>query len=321
MKTTTHHTITKLGLLSTAAVLAAALAPASAMAQTNVTVFGQISQALTKSTGTSMQLATTGFGSGIGFKGTEDLGGGLSAYFHFENRFDADTGAVGTPFWAERMAVGLTGGFGRFELGRFSNAVDLVSGLADPFGETVANMPHENGAAEAKWDNSIGYYTPAFGPVTAAFTFSTNEAPNKHVAYAANLKYAEGPATAAIAYARNGGDDVKTFTVAGNYDFGPAKLYAGYTRSTDLTGSSGHARNWQVGVGVPLSAAGTLKAAYSNYKFDTSTGDKDSKFGLGYWYNMSKRTMLYADVSRLNKTRAGVDSDVNAIDVGIFHKF
>lgn len=320
MKKTTLNTMTTQRLLSAAAIIAAVAAPASVMAQTNVTVFGQISQALTKSTGNPMQLATTGFGSGIGLKGTEDLGGGLSAYFHFENRFDADTGAAATPFWAERMAVGLAGGFGRFELGRFANAMDQVSGLADAFGETVANMPHENAASEAKWDNSIGYYTPAFGPVSATFVFSTKEAPNVHPGYSANLKYAEGPATAAIAYSRNGGNDVKTFTVAGNYDFGPAKLFGGYTRSTDLPGSSGNARNWELGVAVPM-GAGALKAAYSNYKLDTSTTDKDNKFGLGYWYNMSKRTMLYADVSRLNMTRAGVDSDVNAIDVGIFHKF
>jgi predicted porin len=307
--------------ISTAAVLGATLGMAStaALAQTNVTVFGQIALGMTKASGGALSLQTTGWGNGIGFKGSEDLGGGLSAIFHIENRFDADTGAAATPFWAEKTAVGLAGGFGKVELGRFGNAFDAILGIADVFGETVANMPHENALGETKWANSIGYATPMFGPVSAAFTVSTKEAPNVHAAYSFNLKYADGPATVGLGYVRNGANDIKSVSLAGNYDFGAAKLYGGYTNSSDT--GTGDARNYQVGIGIPVSAVGTVKAAFSNYKPDTNLDSRENKIGLGYWHNLSKRTMLYADAARTNLRVVGVERDVNAVDVGIFHRF
>lgn len=321
MKTTKQQTISRKGLIAAAASLAAAVGvlPSSAMAQSNVTVFGQMSLSLTKASGSTTQLGTTGFGSGIGFRGTEDLGGGLSAFFHLENRFDADTGAAANPFWAEKAAVGLAGGFGRVEFGRFGNAFDAILGLADPFGETVANMPHENALGDTKWANSIGYYTPAFGPFSAALTVSTKEAPNTHPGYAFNVRYAEGPVAVGLGFVRNGANDAQSVSLAGNYDVGFAKLYAGYTDSS----KAGDGRNYQLGVGIPVSAVGTVKAAYSDYKETTAANPdlRDKKAGVGYWHTMSKRTLLFADVSRLNRKAGGVERDTNAFDIGIFHKF
>lgn len=319
MKTTKQQSMSGKGLLAAAALAAAGIAPSSAMAQTNVTVFGQMSLSLTKATGGTTQLGTTGFGSGIGFRGTEDLGSGLSAFFHIENRFDADTGAAANPFWAEKVAVGMAGGFGKVEFGRFGNAFDAILGLADPFGETVANMPHENALGDTKWANSIGYYTPAFGPVSAALTVSTKEAPNTQPGYAFNVRYADGPLAVGLGFVRNGANDAQSVSLAGNYDFGVAKLYAGYTDSS----KAGDARNYQFGIGIPVSAVGTVKAAFSNYKEKTAANPDltDKKVGLGYWHTMSKRTLLFADVSRLNRKAGGVDRDTNAFDIGIFHKF
>jgi predicted porin len=306
--------------VSVAAVLGVALASSAAMAQSSVTVFGQVSLALTKQTGTTTALDTTGFGSGIGFKGTEDLGNGLSAFFHLENRFDVDTGAAHTPFFDEKSVVGFTGNFGKVQFGRFGNALDDVDGLADPFGETVANMPHEAARGESKWNNAVGYYTPAMGPFSAALNVATKEpstaTTTTHAPYAVNLKYADGPAVVALGYARNASDDIKTTTLAGNYDFGMAKVYAGYTLSTNT--GAGNARNGQIGVAVPVSAAGSVKAAFSSYKPDVDQTERENKFGLGYWHNLSKRTMLYVDAAR---TDFKLKSDVNAFDVGVFHKF
>ncbi len=313
-------------VISATAVLGAALGMAtSASAQTNVTVFGQVSLSLTKASGSSTALNTTGFGSGIGFKGSEDLGGGLSAFFHLENRFDADTGAVGSSFWAEKSVVGLSGNFGLVQFGRFANAYDAVNGIGDPFGETVANMAHENALGETKWNNAVGYYSPDFGGFSFAVNAATNEssttdaAPATHSPFAFNLKYANGPATVGLGYVKNAANDVKSTSLSGNYDFGPAKLFAGYTRSTNT--GAGNARNMQIGVAVPVSAVGVVKAAYGNYKANTDLSDRENKVGLGYWHTMSKRTLLFADVARTSARVAGATNDTNAFDVGIFHKF
>ena len=293
------------------------LTSGAALAQTNVTVFGQIALGLTKATDSATQVATTGFGSGIGFKGSEDLGDGLSAFFHLENRFDADTGKLGATFWDEKSVVGLSGGFGKVQLGRFANAFDDISGMADPFGDTVANMVHESALAETKWNNAVGYYTPVMGGFSAAFNTATKE-DKTEVPYALNLKYVNGPLAVALGYVKNGANAVNTTTLAGNYDFGAAKLYAGFTNSSNT--GAGNARNAQIGVGVPV-GAGTIKAAYSSYKANTDLSDRENKLAVGYWHNLSKRTMLYADVARTNTKLAGSDTNVSAFDIGIFHKF
>ena len=292
------------------------LASGAALAQSSVTVFGQIALGLTKATKT--QVATTGFGSGIGFRGSEDLGDGLSAFFHIENRFDADTGKLGATFWDEKSVVGLSGGFGKVQLGRFANAFDDISGMADPFGDTVANMGHESALAETKWNNAVGYYTPVMNGFSAAFNTATKE-DKTEVPYALNLKYVNGPLAVALGYVKNGANAVNTTTLAGNYDFGAAKVYAGFTNSSNT--GAGNARNAQIGVGVPVGPAGTVKAAYSSYKANTDLSDRENKLAVGYWHSVSKRTMLYADVARTNTKLAGSDTNVSAFDIGIFHKF
>src|SRR3990172_587499 len=100
----------KKNLLS-AAVIGATLAIASsaALAQSNVTLYGNLSLSLTKASNTSAAVNETGFGSNLGFKGTEDLGGGLAAYFDFRTNFNADTGTSATPgtLFDEKSFVGL----------------------------------------------------------------------------------------------------------------------------------------------------------------------------------------------------------------------
>jgi predicted porin len=315
--------------LLAAALMAAGMSAATAFAQSSVTVFGQISLSLTKASGTAARLQTTGFGSGIGFRGTEDLGGGLSAFYHIENRFDADTGAAGNPFWAEKTVVGLGGDFGRVQLGRFANAFDDIIGMADAFGESVAQPTTEKGLGETKWANAIGYYTPAFGGFSAALTTATKEAVTPGTGsplvtsnpFAFNVKYASGPVAVALGYVKNGADNVKTVSLAGNYDFGAAKLFAGYTNSSDVGPGLGDARNMQAGVAVPVSAAGSVRAMFANFKPNTDIGDRDNKLGIGYWHNVSKRTLIFTDVARTNSRVASASTNTNAFDVGIFHRF
>lgn len=329
MNTRIRRNVSHKKLIAAAVAVAAGMASSAALAQTSVTAFGQISLSMTKATGSAFQLGTTGFGSGIGFRGSEDLGGGLSAYFHIENRFDADTGAAGNPFWAEKTLVGLGGDFGRLQFGRFANAFDEMIGMADALGETVAQPITERALGETKWANSIGYYTPAFGGFSAALTTATKEPVAAGTGsplvtsrpFAMNVKYANGPLAAGLGYVKNGENDIKTVSLAGNYDFGPAKVYAGVTNSSDVGPGLGDARNLQAGVAVPVSAAGTVKAMFANFKPNTDVGDRSNKFGLGYWHNMSKRTLVFADAARTNVRAAGASANTNAFDIGIFHRF
>jgi predicted porin len=72
----------------------------------------------------------------LGFRGTEDLGGGLTALFNIETGFKLDTGEMGssTAFFARRSVVGLEGSFGSVMLGREYTPIARVAAATDPLG-------------------------------------------------------------------------------------------------------------------------------------------------------------------------------------------
>jgi predicted porin len=289
--------------------VALCLLSAPALAQSSVNLYGGISLALTKATGTSTALDTTGFGNYIGFKGSEDLGGGLSAYFDMRSNFKSDTGALDGPvMWGDKTFVGLKGNFGSVQFGRFGNAYDDISFKA--FGDTVAS---ETGLGfSGKDNNMIGYYSPLMGGFSFAATTAMKEGVAGNNVSAFNAKYAHGPLTVGLAHenaSKKVGVMHNSTLVGGSYDFGVAKLLADYAKASH--GST--ASNLRMGVSVPV-GAGAFKAAFT--KGHNSTFDR--QVGLGYWYNLSKRTFLFTDI---NSTRDTVTGTKISFDVGINHNF
>jgi predicted porin len=327
MNTYNNKSIPTQRLLAVPALLGVAfyMMSAPALAQSSVNLYGGISLALTKATGTSTALNTTGFGNYIGFKGSEDLGGGLSAYFDMRSNFKSDTGAMaGTVLWDEKTFVGLKGNFGSVQVGRFLNAYDDISFKA--FGDTVAS---ERGLAYSGMDdNTIGYYSPVFSGFSFAATTSLKEGnPLNGKVSAFNVKYANGPIVAALAHesASNKPNTMHNSTlVGGSYDFGVAKLLADYAKASNVTvivggkGAGINESNLRMGVSVPV-GAGAFKAAFTKARNSTF----DRQVGIGYWYNLSKRTFLFADI---NSTRqitapATTKTTTTSFDVGINHNF
>ncbi|MDO9203061.1 MAG: porin, partial [Hydrogenophaga sp.] len=105
--------------------LAVLAASGAAMAQSSVTLYGIADVVIHKDKGASAALASGGVsGSRLGFKGTEDLGGGLKANFVLEQGLQLDTGAIGDgtaktagQAFSRQSYVGLSGGFGEVKLG------------------------------------------------------------------------------------------------------------------------------------------------------------------------------------------------------------
>src|SRR5438105_14201470 len=117
--------------------LIALLAGGSALA--DVTVFGFLEAQVGRETQASRatKLYDMG-GSRLGFKGDEDLGGGLKASFYLEHRLNPDDGTVGggATFWKGGSWVGLSSATaGSVKLGRWWSQSFLKSQYAsDPFG-------------------------------------------------------------------------------------------------------------------------------------------------------------------------------------------
>ncbi|MBI5334098.1 MAG: porin [Burkholderiales bacterium] len=123
------------------------------------------------------------------------------------------------------------------------------------------------------------------------------------------------------------GDEQKVWQLGASYDFGGAKLFGQYTDGTtefDAGGSDLEAKQWQVGVSVPL-GAGALLASYGQLKLESGAAEAKNKvFTIGYDYNLSKRTDVYAAYmyDKNSDNVAGNDWDSgNSFAVGVRHRF
>ena len=269
--------------------LAVLAASGAAFAQSSVTLYGVADVVIHKDKGVSAAMTSGGVsGSRLGFKGTEDLGGGLKANFLLEHGFKIDTGeqaSAGSSF--NRQAyVGLSGGFGEVKLGNVYTAYDDISGATNPVFDSVlapTNVWASTGYTSNP-GNNLYYATPEMGGVSGAL--STNVKEGGTAVSAFHVKYEGGPVYAGVAYQKEG--DVKFTRVNGSYDLGAAKLLAGYGNVKD---GSAKTNDFSFGADVPLSANLVLSAGYASSKADG--GVRASGLGVGLAYSMSKRTTVY----------------------------
>lgn len=202
-------------------------------------------------------------GSRFGFKGTEDLGNGLTVGFVLENQFSSDTGALNSSglLFHREASLFLEGGFGKFAMGRMGSINGGVSswakyGVISAFGTSWGDYSAQAGTwamGAGMWDNMIAYQTPDFAgfKVFAQYGMGNQVDGNKDKTktgvenesssdryYAIGASYANGPlnlylAVDSINYATYGvdgdanADDSLTVTLGGNYDFEVVKLFAG----------------------------------------------------------------------------------------------
>lgn len=292
-----------------------------AQAQSNVTVYGSIDLGVGRNIGDDHYSMMQGAASRLGFKGQEDLGGGLKASFHLQHRYQADTGAPtnANKFWHADSWVGLEGSFGQVRLGRmFTPSYQYVMLPADVFDHSrvSSNITAQTGKTTSpyRFDNGINYNIQS-GGFRVGVTFAPNEdVPGTKNAYSAAASYTSGKFYVAAGTENQSSEhDVwntvmarwgdQSLQVRGFYGAGKNKLNE-RIRSYSI-GASG-----KVGVG-------TLKASYArmdNRDLNTKVQDK---FALGYYYALSKRTTVYTDIAH---DRA-FTSNKNGFDIGLMHWF
>jgi predicted porin len=370
--------------------LAALAATGAAMAQSSVTLYGVVDVGFTSVNNSAGLTATggqstdnTGLTSSnmttnrLGFRGTEDLGGGLKAKFQIETSLAADAPAASSI--GDRGAwVGLEGGFGEVRLGR-EYATTFWSGfLFSPFGTGgvgngfgFANRVVAHGAtgqANPIWNsNAISYSTPRMAgfQAHAQYAFDEVAAANNDAGRSAGvrLNYSAGPLMAELAYSKTEGGatidsdattpgnqpspllglatsaDHKSVVGGISYDFGVVKLMTNFGQekaNVTATGASlVKVTNFEIGAVAPV-GPGRLRASYNTTKIDVTAlavDPKITKFAVGYIYDLSKRTAVYATVASLkNKNNASLalngPASTNAVNgrstgynVGISHVF
>lgn len=311
------------------ALAVAGLVSGAAFAQSNVTVYGvagaYLQQLNTESTTAGVrtdakvnQVQTDGeSGSRIGFRGTEDLGGGLKANFTIESAIAMDTAgnaaASGQIGLGNRQAfVGLSGNFGAVTMGRqYSAEFWHMAAKSDIWGYADWSALLGSGmAATTRVNNSIKYTSPSMSGFSAGLLYGFSEvavAPKDTGKYMGlNLDYANGPVWVGLGHqtlnvdtlAANGNN---TWTSLGaSYNFGMATVSGNYqTRKAGLTGAKENA--YQLGVNFKIGANGAIIGQYAN-RNDKSATDLDSKaWALGYQHLLSKRTNLVIGASNVDQ--------------------
>jgi GBP family porin len=317
----------------------------SAWAQSSVTLYGIVDTAVERASngaGASVTRLVSGQGSAsrLGFRGSEDLGGGLRAIFNLEAAVNADNGsgaAAGGGLMFNRQSwVGLAGRWGQVTFGRqFRPEARAVFGM-DPFDAgSVASPPNTYANTVFRSDNAIVYESPRMGGFVGRVMYAFGER-SGGVSGAlddvgASLQYYDGPL-----YLAYGFDSLRNATatdrrnwhsVGGSYDFGVAKLYGAYRTREEGAANLDEANYW-LGVAVPVGAL-TLQATAGRVN-DKTALDRDAKgWSIGAEYLLSKRTDLYFRYAKLrnrNGATFGLDNGVNgpspsSFVSGVRHRF
>lgn len=340
----------------------------AASAQTSITIYGvvdagyQFEKDTPGTGGEKLHRLRSGqqSGSRLGFKGTEDLGGGLQGIFTLENGFNVDDGMMGqgNRLFGRQAWVGLNGGFGSVKLGRQQTPLYYALNAVDPFGINLAgNAQNFFGYGLyaldplSRTDNTLSYSTPNFGGFSGTVAYGFGEEPgdrNVRRQVAAGLAFANGPLNVQFAYhdANNAsfsaanagltaalgtttaatGSDLRTAFIGATFDFGVAKAHAAFADSKAETATEIDNRNLMLGVSAPV-GPGTVMASYNrNDVRDIDEGVTDH-YAIGYSHAVSKRTNLYTSFGYTkNDSGVSLNSFANGensrlFNVGVRHTF
>lgn len=292
---------------------AALIACGAAFAQSNVNIYGRVDLGYRHDSdpAAARNQVANGSNNAVGFRGVEELGGGLQAFFQLEHRLEADVGTAHTPFWDEISIVGVRGGFGQVTLGRQGGPYGAATDPDAFGGDTVGGRGERKAGADDKYNNSVVYWSPSVGGFTAGVGVSLGEGVQERGASAA-VKYANGPVWVSASYADRSNRD-KAYALGATYDFEVAKLFIGLARNNGNV-SGVERKTTDLGVVVPVGSG----SARAKYNIDDINGVQTKNLGIGYWYDLSKRTMLYVDYG--NQKTDNV-ADINRFDLGIRHNF
>ena len=238
-----------------------------------------------------------------------------------------------------RSYVSLASGWGEVRLGHDFLPTHYNSIVFDPFNAngvaragnfTFAGAGNGPMTSTITASNSVSYWLPSniggfYGLAMYALGENASNAPNSddgNVA-AARLGWTNGKFDVAAAFARTSftaGAAIGDFAhanVGASYQFSFARFFALYNQvKVDTTGGSVRKQAMQVGAHIPVSPALRIRVSYMrlddrssggllNADGSARSGNDADQFGIGYVYELSKRTALYGTYAHLsNEGRA-----------------
>jgi predicted porin len=339
--------------------LAVLAASGAAMAQSSVTLFGVVDAGYSVGNGSvsdSTAMRTDRAGSSrLGFRGVEDLGGGMRAEFWLEAGVANDSGAgyasntnnqavtgltsAGTQgmTFNRKSTVGLVGKMGEIRLGRDYSPQFYPDAQYDPFGTNgVASslIAYGGGLTAVRASNMIAYHSPNVSGFTVMLGSYMGE--NNTGAAAGksgdgngiHVRYAQGKLALGIASSTTksgAATEVKTSTMGGSYNFGVATVT--FNSNTVKNTGAVDLEGMMIGAMIPM-AGGTLKFSNASLKQGVAETKRNA---VGYVMPLSKRTSLFATYARnansgganraLNGAVTGANQASTGYDLGVNHTF
>lgn len=340
--------------------LAALAVVGAASAQSSYTIYGTVDATLQFGNGDVKNLTALGNSglnsSEIGFRGIEDLGGGLKAGFILAGGVNNDNGtgastntnnqasgasASGGFVFNRRSYLRLMGNFGELRVGRDYTPAFWQEAVYDPMGinGVGTSRAFQGGAAYSgvtavRASNSIGYLSPSmsgFGVWVQGYlgeNASNNTNNDAGTGASVRFTYDNGPLSLGAAFASTNsgpGVDNQVSTLGGTYDLKVAKINA-YVLKNQMTNKH-DIDGYLIGGTMPM-GPGLIRASYSNT--DSGAGAV-GQFALSYVYSLSKTAQIYgtfANVSNsngaaaaLNGAATSVNGSSSGFDFGISKSF
>ena len=290
----------------------------------------------------------------LGIKGSEDLGGGLSAVYKYEMSTNySNSGLAGN----RNAYLGLKGGFGQVIAGRHDMPFKTIGRKHDLFGDAIGD---NRAVSRLKFDgddwadrrDNVLMYTNKFGAVGLKIAYGSEESANDDNKDTADIgigiDFKQGPLGVMFVHETHGkgnltGGDNKESTgisLMGSYGMGNMKFLAGYSNITDVGGNDGVDHDLFTLGAAMKSGKNTFKVQYTMGEFDC-TGCSDvatSIAALGVDHKFTKNTTGYAQYAVIDNddnvdfafsgtghdgtVAAGGDGDSpSGISVGMIHKF
>jgi predicted porin len=264
----------------------------------------------------------TSTASRIGFKGAEDLGGGMAAIWQIESGFNADEQS-GT-LASRNTYVGLKGDFGTVLMGNHDTPMKLLGRSVDNFADTMADSRNILGAVstgasmfDLRTKNTVAYVSPNWSGFTTAIAYvadwNAGTAPtvgvhagtstldvNSTDAYSLNVAYNNGPLMLGAGYEAHNGLLAHTATantdmwrIVGSFNIADFKLAGEYEQ---ILGDVAAYKRDAYGVFVTYNmGAWAFKANYLDALKSDAPGGNDAGYQttVGADYSLSKRTVVY----------------------------
>jgi predicted porin len=247
----------------------------------------------------------------LGFRGSEDLGGGLRAVYRLESYLTVDTGRTGGygggEFWGRDANVGLAGAFGSTVLGRNVTPLYLTTITFNPFGESFGFSPSTRTTfadavlGDRSWNNSVAYVNNPRDPLRVHIvanareanaageqTTATTSAPARPTCPARSRSHRLGEGPEQRPVAARGLRPAAVAQLSATYDFKVVRLYGQLGRvNTDANINTKHVL-FHIGAAAPIGQA-LILVAYGNSRVHSDFSQTpDRIYSIGYDYFVSR---------------------------------